>query len=836
MILFKKRKPLSGILMCGLLWILLLPVCAEEENFHVLLQKGNAAFNSNDYVSASYYFNRLREREEWPRFSNRMDVFTKLAFIEESQSRFARAAEYYGLALMNLPESSPSLANLAQFYQKRYAETLEQAGQYALAQKIYWILFERSDEAERTSILRRLIELYGFQQPAGPERERLHTLVSDQYLDTLGWDLAELYRILGETQKGYQLFELLWPTDPQRTHEKLYSLIDTSRSLSRLDDFLKRLQALSRSNPLFFYPYLEALVQLNRGGEALELLEAYFKSVSPASSIDNAADLLAASPTSSSLLTLWIDLLEHKGRTDEAILRCRQIVHDFPMDIRWRERLSRQLAIAGNNADAVQTWKDWVDLYPNNPITRFNAIEKILELGDRQNAVALLPSPSESIAPPLQYQEGNVAMQLGLYPDALAAYHVTVASAGISPEAVVFSMVHFAETAPDRKPLMAALLQAATGQPFEHVPSWIRDALMEIGVKYGFESSLDGLAREDPSGLWKIHLSRTARKNGKTLWARALLESVTHAGALQKEADLDLSDLLGASDSLPDQRRAAELLRPSLAALLAATPPVLLSPNLLEHLFRYAEYSLEAYEPGEALKAVRIIESSSSTLQAPLLPTALDRLFFSRARAWTEMASFQPALEHFPRLQFEPYHTDALYYQALIQLALQHVEEARSLLQELVENSEHWPRANDALALLAAMEPLVGESQELFCTLQLYLLQGRYDRAVPVLRELAVAQYHQDTEEWARFMMGKLKAWSGDLEGARTDWEALLLDADHPVYHAMVQYYLARAFAPSPERIASSSSFQELLMDFPETLFADLARLEMQESIHQEQP
>jgi hypothetical protein len=173
---------------------------------------------------------------------------------------------------------------------------------------------------------------------------------------------------------------------------------------------------------------------------------------------------------------------------------------------------------------------------------------------------------------------------------------------------------------------------------------------------------------------------------------------------------------------------------------------------------------------------------------------------------------------------------------ARIYIAQRHTDIAVSLLHEIASDRRFWRCANDALSLLAVLEPLVGDSLQLFCDATMYELQGRMDSAIPPLRQLAVDYYGGDLEEWARYYIGKLKQRTGDTDGARQEWERLILDVDETVVHGLTQLELLQLNDRADAQITNMTYYQDLLIDMPNSLFADLARLRMQREFGKEQP
>jgi len=828
------RRVLIG---CWLLFGLSATLFAAEE-IAGLRASGDAALASGDYVAATYYFERIRESKEWNSFPEQVDILSRLALIEETLNRFERAAELYGQIVELTPPTakSPNFP-MRRYYQLHYAECLEHAGFYSRAEPLYWEMLKDAEIGQKASLLLRIIKNYEFQKVPEPKLETLHNLVMHDNLETLGWNLAELYRIQGKPAQSVELFDALWPNNPLPASTYTASLVEVYTALGKLDDLVNRVRMQQEKQPnsweiLTFE--ISLLEQVNRGKEALEVLDKSFASFKDTGNGETDIGLIARVPKA--LLFQWVDLIaQHRNRGD-AVEWVRKLTDLAPLDMDWRERLSGLLANAGKKEEAVQVWEAWAHNHADNPLMVLNAVDRIASLGFAEKAAQLLGNFQGRIPPPLASKEAETALHLGRFEQALAAYENAVQAKTIAPSEVGSAVLRYAESASNLQPLAAALIQVATRRELQQMSPWLRETLLEIGVRAGRKKELEALADQDKAGGWKLFLAKTAWKHGDQEWATRLLESIPKVSLYRSSAEQELAMILCENGPIPSQIRAADLLQPLPAEVLDASVVVPLTDILVERLLRYAEIRLNAYQAPEALSAIRCIESASATLGHPPAKPVEEKLLFQRARALTELASFQPALALLDRIQSQPLLTEARYLQAQILLSQNQVEEAQSLLKELVEGDEFWRRANDALALLVALEPLVGDSLNLFCESILYQLQGRWKEAEPVLRQLAVEQYGKDTEEWARFTIGKWKADFGDEAGARKEWDPLLLEADHPVILGMLRLHRLHRTNAAGEKILDMTAYQELLLDHPDSLISDRARLTVQQEMMRIQP
>ena len=344
------------------------------------------------------------------------------------------------------------------------------------------------------------------------------------------------------------------------------------------------------------------------------------------------------------------------------------------------------------------------------------------------------------------------------------------------------------------------------------------------------------LADADDGGAWKYNIACEALRRDSDRWALDLLSSIPPESLYRVMADRKRAEILGENSSIVAQREAADLMFPSVEPLLSATPPVVLNPVLMDRLIKYSELRLNAFQPNEALVAIQLIESSSASLERTPQPTDFARIAYGRARALSELASLEPAIKALESIDVSPYREDAQILLARIYIAQRKIDLAVDVLNDALENPQSWRIANDALSLLSALEPLVGDALEGFSDAILYELQGRFDRAVPCLRQVAVDYYGGDVEEWTRYYIGRLKNQSGETEDAREELQRLLMDVDDPIVRGLTRMELLKLNDSASASIGAATEYQELLIDLPNTLFADLARLQMQRKFGKEQP
>lgn len=825
-----------------------------------LFDQGNAAFSSGDYVSSTYYFSRMIESQSWKTFPQRMDVLRKLAMIEESQAQFDRAVEHYRQMIDLLPETKDIHTSIMNnFYLQRYAENLERMGLYEQASEILWKVIRQSDSSNKQNVLDLLLDNYTNQKLTGEQIEQVTKQILPEFLDSLGWKYAELLYRQGRNQQSLEIFEKLWLVNPLRASEFSGTIAALYTSANQLDDLVSRIQAKSKEKSdlaaEFVLLEVSLLEEAGKAEEALKQLETFAVEGISVQAPDDVEKILLLLP--GLLVDKWIDLIARCRGAQPAMQLLEAILKKVPMDLNRQRRLSALLIEGGRKEDAVKLWSQWAASQSNAPTSVLSAAQEIYNMGDAQSARDLLNQLKDSIPAPLAWRRGQLSLQFGDYAEAFASFKTASETGGVPASMMTSVIEQFAKTKASCDDLVASLINAASGQSFTSLPEWIKNPLLQYGAQPVYRPQLQALADADSVGFWKYNLACEAIQGGDWEWAQSLLESVAPDSLYRGLADQKRAEILGQNQSMVAQRQAADLMLPAVADILSASQWISsstesvssasgvisssgdsfeMNPVLMDRLLKYAELRINAFQPNDALLAIHIVEMASGALEPAVSESYLPRIAYDRGRAYSELASMEPAIEFLKTVQVSPYEEDAQFLLARIYIAQRKMDEAKTLLQEIASAPKYWRRANDALMLLSSLDPFVGDSQLMFCDATLYLLQGRYDSAIPLLRQLAVEQYGGDGEEWLRFYIGKLKTDAGDAASAREEWERLLTEVDHPVIQGMIRLALAQLGGASSANVADSSGYQEIMIQLPNTIFSDLARFQMQRKFGKEQP
>ncbi len=827
--------------LCSILFIFLFS-CSfsafSEESIHDLYAKGNDAFGEADYITATYYYQRLIELEKWSGFPKKIDVLRKLAMIEESQARFDDAARYYRMLIDNMPQpKDPNASNINYYYYQRYAENLEKTGKYVLAGQTYWQLVRESKEVNRPVYLKHLIQNYQYRQVSDDQLNELQNAVAPQYLENLGLEFTELLRIKGKTQESINLFNQLWPLNPVRSLDFISSIADLFASQEKLDELIGHVhlhRTKVKNSPALLMLEVNLLDQAEKGADALHQIEQFIFDKSGLIKAEDIEPIIIKVPAL--VLDRWVELVTRYRSIDDGIKIISQILNITPMDLTRRRQLSGMLIREGRKQESVELWSNWAESQTKTPTTILNAAQEIYTLGDVEAARSVLRNFKGRIPAPLAWRQGQAALQFGDHKEAIAAFNIAASTGKVHPSMIASVINQHIQTNPDQTQWVAKLVQAASGKLHSSVPNWLKTTLLNLGVQPPYRKQLKSLFESDASDAWKYSAALESIKQGDNDWALAQLDGIPPKSLYFDIAKQKRSVLLGEDSSLNAQRKAADLFESYVADILSSASPVVLTPRMLERLIQYSEISLNAFKPEQALKAIRKIESASGTLENPISASVISRLTLNRARALTELASLDPAIKLLESIEQPTYQEDAKFLLARIFIAQRKSDMALSLLDEIVQNTRFWRTKNDALSLMNALEPLVGDPLQLFCDSMLYRLQGRLSNAIPLLRQLAVDHYGGDVEEWSRYHIGRLKHESGDAKGASEEWRRLLTDVDHPVINGMTRLEILRMQQVASTNNASATDYQELMIELPNTIFADLARMEMQRQFNKEMP
>jgi tetratricopeptide (TPR) repeat protein len=809
--------------------VVCLPSFVYAESIPFLYEQANAVLSRSDYVSGAYYLNRIMDSPEWASYPGKVNVLGRMGGLHESQADFETAARYYKQIYDELHDQPDHpQQSFYRYYAQRYAECLERAGFYKQAATVFWNLVYKDDGSIEPIFLRRLVQNFAFQEPPADEMTRIHALIIPTLLDRCGWDLANLYRVKGQFTDSYQLYEMLWQQYPQQAQAHVDSMYQVYKTLHAIEEWLTDIYALHEQQKMtgFYILLASAVLELDdRAAESLTLIEDYLSDGNAGVLPHTTANLVGR--FTSPVLDQWVDLIEKVRGPDAAISILDTLVTQSPMESSRRERLSNMLVRIGKKEEAIRVWLDWTKIQSNNPLALLHSAEVIHSLGGRDTATMIMDQTAKTISPNLAYNHAYTALRLEMYEQALASFEVAQVTGQQTDQRIYTAINQFADQATNVGRLAAALI-ASVSQNIQNpeMPNWLRDSALNLAVKQNMNDELESLAAADFSGQLTVYLAQEAQKQGRNLWAVELLRSVPEDSPYLQSAQLQLAALLGRGDSIESSAEAARLLKPALATIVQSTDALTLPAGQVERLLRYIELSLQSYQPVEALIAIRRIESPSTMLSVPLTAPQQEQILYFRAQTLVQLSSLQPAIELFDSITVEPYASRARWIKSRVLVAQRKSEEARIALQEMIADPACWRVANDALSLYMALEPLVGGAQRLFCDAMLYQLQGRFEDAVPLFRQIAVDYYADDIEEWARYQIGLLEKMAGNKETAREEWQRLTLDADHPVIHGLTRYELLHLRKPVGVSDQDGTAYQELLLDFPNTIFSDLARLE----------
>ena len=462
---------------------LIIALCAfsfaqTDSDLNELYEKGNYSYSSADYISSAYYYQRMLDSDGWTDFPQRIDVLRKLAMIEESQAQFDRAVDRYRRLIEILP-STPQPnndRNMRSYYMQRYAENLERIGLYRQANKVLWELVRNSDSTSVQLYLISLVQNCAFQTLSESEIEELRSWILPKYLDTVGWEFANLLYRQNKFDESLELFDQLLPLDPIKASEFSSTLIELYTSADRFDELINRIHSSTsvsgENGASFILLETNLLEEAGQAEEALKRLEEYiFKRVRMEQS-DYAERLIALIP--SAAIERWIDLIVRFRGNQPGIQVLSDILKRIPMDMQRRKKLADLFVKDGRTEEAVSVWKKWAETQTNTPMAVLNAAQEIFALDDAETASELLNGLKDRIPPQLAWKQGQAALQFGDYPAAMAAFEIAVASGGIPISMISSVFDRYIQSETNHDELMANLIQSASGRHYSSIPPGLK--------------------------------------------------------------------------------------------------------------------------------------------------------------------------------------------------------------------------------------------------------------------------------------------------------------------------------------------------------------------------
>ncbi len=520
------------------------------------------------------------------------------------------------------------------------------------------------------------------------------------------------------------------------------------------------------------------------------------------------------------------DLLAGAGKSAEAAAAYQQLLTASPNDPTLIEKLGAVYLRMDQREKAVSTWKRMVQ----GPMATQDAYQRLSDVYQRngmtQEAVEALREARTRFPGARSSSIGMAYLWLvqGDYARALQAFSEYAVGGDGSYEFINQNIFQYLRGEQEQEELLSAVKQLY-GAAAQYTPAqraWLRDLSAQLLVKLGRYpealAELEKTAENKDRELFQ--LGALLEQAGARSWAVQAYRQVG-AGAPVNRASLLLhvAQLEASLGQLQAARRTLE----EASGVLDARANILSGEMLLMR----AELLLQLKQPGPALA---LLSAPDATATLRVNPQQLETAQLYRGEAWSMLGSLPRAASELASLEHSPQRDIRLL--ARFQLGNIHLwqnepDQAVGYYKDIIDNELSHQLANDVLDVAVSAKLYSPEQMAHYSLALLYGWQGRDEDAVEQWRLLAALAGEGDLAADALCEAGAIYAASGDVAGASSEYGKALRFAKNPDVIGRIRWALLQDVVKARSGDVPRQDYEKLIVDFPDTLFADLARRQL---------
>lgn len=765
----------------------------------------------------------------------------------ESRGRPREALMYYDRFLKSLPEGTlpGQYESLRADIEARRLSSLFSSGDYQSVKVAAFEILEATNKPVAPPMIDVLMNLGESDLLTLKDMDRLEDLLLSKEIHQ--FHLARLARIYVHQGRADQAVTLLdrvlehWPKaflPLLDTAVEIYRLRFADEAVNYLPARLDRLSERTAADTMT-YDLIRArwLNRMGKGDEALALLE-------------------AKGERSPLYLSELVSLYFERENYAEAAEACQKLVRLAPNHPDYHRLLGEARFRQGDRDGAIQAW----EAIPRIQGSSAGAYQKLAEIyqlrGLYEEAIGALQRaqrlPGEN---PFELLTQTIALRLEMGDDeALLREYLNASTMQLGYEYHFRNLIVEQVADPERGERLFATLQRRLGEYGEERK---KDLLRRLGVEIlialnGYDQAVDfvqtAYANHPDRGRHLYQL-------GSDLLSRGAIEPAVKALGLTPPGDsfyaqsrAEMAEVSLNHGRFDEARTGAR----DLVGYLANRhpyPPLKAQPGveactlemylkvlpraeqqrLAEALAILAQVDLAQKRPGEALKWLLPMEKQPLADAPALFSLLLGHAYSQLGSLETAERYYRKALDNAP--EFSPIHSEARFYLAECLFWREKTPEAMDRYHELIRRSPQERFANEALRRYVVLTFAPAEQLYHYTLATLFDWKGDFDEAVRLFREAAADDAQGDVAGWCLYEAARLFAFRGMEDEARKQIAHILDRYDHPTIQAECKVLLTKLAGPlpAPRSIADATGpWAELLTQFPDSLYSDLARLKLE--------
>ncbi|HNT34920.1 MAG TPA: hypothetical protein PKH07_07980, partial [bacterium] len=250
-----------------------------------------------------------------------------------------------------------------------------------------------------------------------------------------------------------------------------------------------------------------------------------------------------------------------------------------------------------------------------------------------------------------------------------------------------------------------------------------------------------------------------------------------------------------------------------------------LSPDAVQSSILLAQAYLHLKKTSDASNTLGGLLKSSWQF----LPEDKARIHLLLGHCFSQLGSLDKAQKEYEAsmaAQDETTRQKARFYLAEMLFWHGEIKQAQQAYREILEGDYSRECVNDVLRRLALYTVTSEDGLKKYAQADFFAWQGRLDDAVNGFREIAAKHSGSDLSVWALLRAAEIQQESGKAEVARVEYERLLTMTENVTLLGSIQMKLA---STAQESQTLNKKMEEIVLQVPDSIFADLARLRLQE-------
>lgn len=791
-----------------------------------ILRRAQDAQTRRDFREALQLYQQAERMRDFEDSPQRTQALMSLAEVWESLGGYEESIKTLQTVLESLDDdSSASERRLKNSILMRMARVYTLTGNQLKSRDVYLRLVQSLEGQERVQAASALIQLYSSGLLSGAQAMEIIEMLpqDDPSTGYLHARLAFDALSRGDTELAREQYLRALRTSPSAIApsqvEYVFNLFSSLNQMDTLESVLKeRLeQDAGDANAALLLTGIWRLA--GKQEEALQFLEG----------------MNSASPDiQERIATLAMSL----GQYEQALNTAQNLLQKSPLNLEYHKLLGDVYFQWGKRDEAIRYWTSLPSKLGGSDRVAMDVVAILREKGLPNEALAFLdsvPATAQQTSM-LRFERLDLLLETRELAKAWEEYVRLLRTEPALQATYRYRFMQNVVRLGMVEDFMPKLMTLAQSKPVTQESLLARSTLETLLVSQGkLEEALNvylgdsGNTKQFEGDL--LSLAQNLTQLGATDLAIKAYQAMPSDSSLFPRASFELGRLLVQMQRWDDARKTLEQVAwfpteatPSLNVDSQPTTRAL-SPDSVQSCILLAEVLLHQKKTSDASNALHGLLQSSWRF----LPEDEARTHLLLGHCYSQLGSLDKAQEEYETAAVAQ--DDAVRQQARFRLADMlfwrgEMREAQNAYRNVLEGDYSREFVNDALKRLSLYSLTSEDGLKEYAQADMFAWQGRSDDAINSFREIAARHSGSDLSLWALFRAAELLEDSGKTDAAKTEYKRLLEMTENVTLQGSIQMRLAGTTTDDQNL---STKMEEIILQIPDSVFADLARLRLQE-------